>query len=219
MPPVRRSSTRFKDYDKTPIGFGVALFCIAKQRTASGSGPGPGGAAGGPGQGLHPQLPTPPPPRPTAHGGAASTSVAGTGGGGAGGSGDTRVAVLEPAVLYQRFMDVFADWGEPNIPIDRGERGGGRWAGGMQRSRAGGWELDVAAAVPALAWPLVERELMSFHAPHVHPGGPACLWGSCSPGTRAWSGVTALTAVACCARALLSSLQPGPMAVGRPLGR
>ena len=27
---LRRSHTRFKDYDKTPIGFGVVVFCIAK---------------------------------------------------------------------------------------------------------------------------------------------------------------------------------------------
>ena len=27
---LRRSNARFKDYDKTPIGFGVAVFCIAK---------------------------------------------------------------------------------------------------------------------------------------------------------------------------------------------
>lgn len=27
---LRRGNARFKDYDKTPIGFGVAVFCIAK---------------------------------------------------------------------------------------------------------------------------------------------------------------------------------------------
>lgn len=27
---LRRSNCAFKDYDKTPIGFGVAVFCIAK---------------------------------------------------------------------------------------------------------------------------------------------------------------------------------------------
>ena len=27
---LRRSHTRFKDYDKTPIGFGIVVFCIAK---------------------------------------------------------------------------------------------------------------------------------------------------------------------------------------------
>ncbi|GFR43232.1 hypothetical protein Agub_g4291, partial [Astrephomene gubernaculifera] len=54
---LRRTSARFKDYDKTPIGFGVAVFCIA---------------AAGP----------------------------------------------QRAPLYQRFVDAFGDWGEPNIPID-----------------------------------------------------------------------------------------------------
>jgi hypothetical protein len=27
---LRRSSAQFKDYDKSPIGFGVVVFCIAK---------------------------------------------------------------------------------------------------------------------------------------------------------------------------------------------
>ena len=27
---LRRSNTHFKDYDKTPIGFGIVVFCIAK---------------------------------------------------------------------------------------------------------------------------------------------------------------------------------------------
>lgn len=27
---LRRSSAKFKDYDKSPIGFGVVVFCIAK---------------------------------------------------------------------------------------------------------------------------------------------------------------------------------------------
>ena len=27
---LRRMSARFKDYDKTPIGFGIAVFCIAR---------------------------------------------------------------------------------------------------------------------------------------------------------------------------------------------
>lgn len=27
---LRRSSAQFKDYDKSPIGFGVAVFCLAK---------------------------------------------------------------------------------------------------------------------------------------------------------------------------------------------
>ena len=29
---LRRLSAQFKDYEKTPIGFGVAVFCIAKHR-------------------------------------------------------------------------------------------------------------------------------------------------------------------------------------------
>lgn len=33
---LRRLSAQFKDYDKTPIGFGVAVFCIAKHRCRSG---------------------------------------------------------------------------------------------------------------------------------------------------------------------------------------
>ena len=28
---LRRLSARFKDYDKTPIGFGIAVFCIARE--------------------------------------------------------------------------------------------------------------------------------------------------------------------------------------------
>nr|BBC28433.1 PWWP domain-containing protein [Yamagishiella unicocca] len=31
---LRRTSARFKDYDKTPIGFGVAVFCIARRGPA-----------------------------------------------------------------------------------------------------------------------------------------------------------------------------------------
>ncbi len=144
-----RSSTRFKDYDKTPIGFGVALFCIAKQRAAPGPGPGPGGVAGGTGQGLPAQLPTPPPARPTGHGAAGNPGVAGTSGGGGGGGaagsgvGGAGVTAIDPALLYQRFMDVFADWGEPNIPIDRGEAAGSRglgwWGVGVE-----GWGLGAA---------------------------------------------------------------------------
>ena len=28
---LRRTNTLFKDYDKTPIGFGIVVFCIAKE--------------------------------------------------------------------------------------------------------------------------------------------------------------------------------------------
>ena len=28
---LRRTSARFKDYSKTPIGFGIAVFCIARE--------------------------------------------------------------------------------------------------------------------------------------------------------------------------------------------
>lgn len=29
---LRRNSIRFKDYDKTPIGFGIVVFCIVKHQ-------------------------------------------------------------------------------------------------------------------------------------------------------------------------------------------
>ena len=32
---LRRMSALFKDYDKTPIGFGIAVFCLAKTKCRS----------------------------------------------------------------------------------------------------------------------------------------------------------------------------------------
>ena len=40
---LRRTNTLFKDYDKTPIGFGIVVFCVAKAPCQCVTPPSPGG--------------------------------------------------------------------------------------------------------------------------------------------------------------------------------
>jgi hypothetical protein len=91
---LRRGNARFKDYDKTPIGFGVAVFCIAKATCKCAS------------VTTAHALPIAQEEVHVVHAEAQGTL-----------SGSLCHAHCRD--LYERFFDGFASMGEPNIPIDK----------------------------------------------------------------------------------------------------